>query len=234
MEQKKIGRFIAELRNEKGLTQAELGEKLGVSDKAVSKWENGRCLPDPSLYKPLCELLNTNLIELFDGERLPEGSEVQKADSVIHALAEESEKKSVFKLISMIFSAVFIVLGVIFLFLPGLSGIDGAYYVICVSVGLLFLFLGVLINIFIWASSKNKVVKNEGIGFSGALTLIFITLKLTGNIDWPWIWVFAPLWVSALLIVLFLLVVFMIAGVKDKLAGRPVFSRREKPKSKET
>lgn len=220
MEQKKIGKFIQEMRNEAGLTQAELGEKLGVSDKAVSKWENGKCLPDPSLYKPLCEALDINLIELFDGERLSEGGEIQKADSVIHALAEEAEKKSVFKVISMIFSSVFVVLGVIFLFLPGLSDIDGTYSVICVSAGLFFLFLGVVINILIWAASKNKVVKNEGIGFFSALTLIFITLKLTGNIEWSWVWVLAPLWATVLLIVLLLLIVFIVSkakeGFKDK------------------
>ena len=49
MDQRKIGRFIAELRTELNLTQTELGDKLGVSYKAVSKWENGICLPDPSL-----------------------------------------------------------------------------------------------------------------------------------------------------------------------------------------
>ena len=56
MDQKKIGKFIAELRTEKDLTQTELGEMLGVSYKAVSKWENGICLPDASLYDDICKI----------------------------------------------------------------------------------------------------------------------------------------------------------------------------------
>ena len=54
MDQKKIGKFIAGRRREAGMTQQALSEKLGVSDKTVGNWENGRNLPDPSLYKPLC------------------------------------------------------------------------------------------------------------------------------------------------------------------------------------
>lgn len=69
MDQKKIGKFIAELRTEQQLTQTELGEKLGVSYKAVSKWENGICLPDPSLYNELCKIFKITKDELFSGCR---------------------------------------------------------------------------------------------------------------------------------------------------------------------
>ena len=70
MDQIKIGKFIAQQRKEQNLTQRELGEKLGVSYKAVSKWETGKCLPDASLYNPLCGELNITLTELFSGERI--------------------------------------------------------------------------------------------------------------------------------------------------------------------
>ncbi len=70
MDQMKIGKFIAACRKEQGMTQAVLAEKLGVSDRAVSKWENGRNMPDVSLMPELCELLKTNFNELFAGERL--------------------------------------------------------------------------------------------------------------------------------------------------------------------
>ncbi len=69
MDQRKIGRFIAELRTERNLTQTELGDKLGVSYKAVSKWENGICLPDPSLYNDICRIFNITKDELFSGSR---------------------------------------------------------------------------------------------------------------------------------------------------------------------
>ena len=65
MDQKKIGFFMAACRREQGLTQAQLAEKLGVTDKAVSKWETGRCLPDASLFVPLTMILGTTLDELL-------------------------------------------------------------------------------------------------------------------------------------------------------------------------
>lgn len=68
MNQEKIGKFIASKRKEQKLTQAELAEKLGVTDKSVSNWENGRNMPDLSLFKPLCELLNISINDLISGE----------------------------------------------------------------------------------------------------------------------------------------------------------------------
>lgn len=71
MDQKKIGAFIADRRRELGLTQAQLAERLNVTDKAVSKWETGRGLPDASLFQPLCDQLGVSLGELFAGETVP-------------------------------------------------------------------------------------------------------------------------------------------------------------------
>ena len=70
MDPKKIGRFIAACRKEQGFTQAALAERLGITDRAVSKWETGRSMPDASIMPALCGLLGINLNELFCGERL--------------------------------------------------------------------------------------------------------------------------------------------------------------------
>ena len=70
MNQIKVGKFIAELRKEKNLTLEELAELLGVSSKSVSRWENGKNLPDAALYQPLCQALGVNLTELLSGERI--------------------------------------------------------------------------------------------------------------------------------------------------------------------
>ncbi len=67
MNQEKIGKFIAELRKESNMTQIELANKLGVTDRAVSKWENGRGLPDVSLFEPLCKEFNISVNELLKG-----------------------------------------------------------------------------------------------------------------------------------------------------------------------
>lgn len=70
MNQEKIGKFISRLRKEKNMTQQELAEKLNVTDKAVSKWENGRCLMDMALLKPLSKCLDVSIVELINGERI--------------------------------------------------------------------------------------------------------------------------------------------------------------------
>lgn len=70
MNQEKIGAFIAKCRKEKGMTQTELAEKIGVTDKSISNWENARCMPDLSLYKSLCDALDISINDFISGERV--------------------------------------------------------------------------------------------------------------------------------------------------------------------
>ena len=70
MNQEKIGKFIAKLRGEKNMTQQELANKIGVTDRAISKWENGRGMPDLSLMEPLCKELDITINELLSGEKV--------------------------------------------------------------------------------------------------------------------------------------------------------------------
>ncbi len=83
MNQIKIGAFISERRKAKGWTQSQLAEKLEITDKAVSKWETGRSMPDLSLFMPLCTLLDVTLNELFAGERIAEEKWKERADEVL-------------------------------------------------------------------------------------------------------------------------------------------------------
>lgn len=70
MEQEKIGKFIAKRRKDLHFTQANLAKKLGITDRAVSKWENGKSIPDASLMLDLCQLLEINVNELLTGEQI--------------------------------------------------------------------------------------------------------------------------------------------------------------------
>lgn len=70
MNQSKIGKFIAEKRKEQKLTQQDLAEKIGVSDRTIGNWENGRNLPDVSLFKPLCDILSITINDLISGEKI--------------------------------------------------------------------------------------------------------------------------------------------------------------------
>lgn len=92
MDQVKIGKFISELRKERGMTQKELSERLGVTDRAVSKWENGRGLPDFSCVKPLCEALGITFNEFVAGERIAEGAYQKSLEANLETVFEQSGK----------------------------------------------------------------------------------------------------------------------------------------------
>lgn len=70
MKQEEIGKFIAQCRKEKHLTQAQLAEQLGVTNKSISRWENGKTMMDISLYEPLCKILDIQVSELLYAKRL--------------------------------------------------------------------------------------------------------------------------------------------------------------------
>ena len=90
MEPTRIGRFIAERRKALGLTQRQLAERLAVSDKAVSKWETGRGLPDVLLMPPLCAVLGITVNDLLSGERVGEGDYRKKAEENMMELMREN------------------------------------------------------------------------------------------------------------------------------------------------
>lgn len=93
MEQEKIGKFIAALRKEKNMTQVELAEKIGVTDRAVSKWENGRGMPDISVIKPLCDELGITVNEFLSGERLNKKEYSDKVEENILNTLDYTNKK---------------------------------------------------------------------------------------------------------------------------------------------
>ncbi len=77
----KIGKYIAGKRKFLGMTQKQLAEKLGMSDKSVSKWERGVCLPDVSVYKELCSILGISLNEFLAGEDIAQENMIQKSET---------------------------------------------------------------------------------------------------------------------------------------------------------
>ena len=93
MDQIKTGGFIAELRKNQNMTQRELAEKLGVTDRAISKWENGRGLPDVSLMKPLCEILGITVTELLNGERASETETINKMEETVYEVLADRENQ---------------------------------------------------------------------------------------------------------------------------------------------
>lgn len=121
MDYKNIGKFIADIRKEKGYTQKELANLIGVSDKTISKWECGNGIPDLSYMDSLCESLGISINELISGQKLQENSYPRKAEENIMMLMKENanNKKSIW--MQSIIGVVFFIIFFIILFSEGLA-----------------------------------------------------------------------------------------------------------------
>lgn len=107
MNQIAIGNFIEKKRKEQNLTQAQLAEKLGVSNKTVSKWENGKCMPDYGVIQPLCTELGVTVSELMDGEEQAQDSiraydDEQVLDLIKRTQALESQRETLVGIILIV------------------------------------------------------------------------------------------------------------------------------------
>ena len=97
MNQEKIGKFISECRKDKKLTQSDLAEKLGVTDKSISNWENGRNMPDLSLFKPLCDILEISINDLISGEKVSKDKYEDKFEENLISTIDYTAKKIIEK-----------------------------------------------------------------------------------------------------------------------------------------
>lgn len=96
MSQEKIGRFIAECRKKKKMTQEELAVKLGVNSRSISRWENGICLPDISLYNELCKELGITVNEFLSGEKVSEDEYQEKFEENIIEVVKHTDDRNRF------------------------------------------------------------------------------------------------------------------------------------------
>lgn len=109
MNQQEIGKFIAKCRKEKNLTQIQLAKKLGVTDKSISRWENGKTMPDMSLYEPLCRILDINISELLYAKRIDNSDKIEYSDNLALSLLKTRSKIETFG----IFTEILIVVGIL-------------------------------------------------------------------------------------------------------------------------
>lgn len=148
MDQIKTGRFIALMRKNKKLTQRQLADKLGISDKTISKWECGNGLPEVSLMMPLCEILEISVNELLSGECLTECQYQIKAEENIMNLMkekEESKKKLIIEtIISLMCISVLVVCVLVAAYSPEMQII---YRVLIVAFGIVVSITGLIIAI---------------------------------------------------------------------------------------
>lgn len=128
MDAKKIGRFIAEQRKSLGLTQAELAEKLYVTDKAVSRWERGQGLPDINTIEPLAEALKVSIAEVMKGERNTDGLPSEDASSAVKNIIDlvgmkREEHKRIAIVVTVAALVIFCILLIDVMGFPGFIGV---------------------------------------------------------------------------------------------------------------
>ena len=148
MDQVKIGKFISECRKKKKLTQEELAEKLGVTNKSVSRWENGKTMPDYSVINLLCNELDISINELLSGEKIKESNYENKAnenlDSILKEYYKMKKQKRIIKIGLLIVSLlllisiikIILVMGIVSLSMlipskeiTGIDNYDKSYYI---------------------------------------------------------------------------------------------------------
>lgn len=138
MDQIKIGKFIKEKRKEKKITQDELAEKIGVSNRAISKWENGNCMPDSGIILELCKILGITINDLFHGEIIDKKDNERKFEKYlleIYKQKEDGDKKLlnfeiIFGVISMVFSFLIIFISAFLIEYKGMNESDMFFIII--------------------------------------------------------------------------------------------------------
>lgn len=146
MDQIKVGRFIAQTRKEKGLTQRQLADGLQISDKTISKWETGKGLPEVSLMMPLCEALQISVNELLSGERIAENEFKEKTERVIMDLVKEREENKKKVLLAVVSMVVTLVASLTIILVAGLLQMEQWQRFMLIGIGLAVLLGGLFVT----------------------------------------------------------------------------------------
>ena len=145
MDQIMIGKFIASERKRKAYTQKQLSEKLGISDKTISKWERGNGFPEVSLLLPLCNELDITVNELLSGERVSEEDYRKKAEeNMVNLVREAHESKKKIVLSAMV-AGLTIIAAVPLFILSGMLDMENWIRVLLIVIGLVVIVVGIAI-----------------------------------------------------------------------------------------
>lgn len=153
MDQEKIGIFIEEKRKQKKLTQQQLAQKIGVSNRTISNWENGKCMPEYDLLIPLTKELEISISELITGEKLDNKNDKQKnIEKLIKFLKNiENKKEEKYKKIGIsIFITGLLIIVIVLLFIPSNGYMNQEY----IKLGFLISTIGLL-----YKTQKEKIIK---------------------------------------------------------------------------
>ena len=145
MDQIKIGGFIAEERKRKGYTQKILSEKLGISDKTISKWERGNGFPEVSLLIPLCSELDITVNELLSGERVSEEQYRKKAEENMVNLVKEAQENKKKIILSVMVGILTIIAAVPLFIVAGMFDMSTGVRIAFIAIGIVVLIIGIAV-----------------------------------------------------------------------------------------
>ncbi|MGN0814157.1 MAG: helix-turn-helix domain-containing protein [Candidatus Coproplasma sp.] len=143
MDQRKTGKFIAQCRKDKGLTQRQLAEAIDVSDKTVSKWECGNGLPEVSLMLPLCEILEISVNELLCGERIQASDYKIKAEVTLMELIQEKQENKMKIILSGVVCAMMLVSVGTMALVTGLCEIETGWRIALIVIAVIEILVGI-------------------------------------------------------------------------------------------
>ena len=203
MDQEKIGKFIKEERKNKKLSQEELGELLGVSNRSISKWETGVSLPDISLFKSLCEVLDISYNELLSGERLNKTNYQEKLENNLSNVISYASKKD------NKFNGTLILLMVLSTFLSiYFINVNNKVWIPLSFIAIIILIYILRNNIINYSLMLFKKIKNNTYIFNILiLTISFITINVS-------LYMLNNMFLIVLSILLFLLVIYRLIKIK--------------------
>jgi len=212
MEPQKIGRFIHEIRMEMGMTQKELANKIGVSDKTISKWETGRGIPDTAIMSELCQVLGITINELLSGERLSVDNYSGKAEeNMVNLLKDTETQNEKHKWFNIVMNLLWLLLLCFMISILGMGGTNIIWFIDMPSLllicGFLVLALGISGQLkYFWLGIKSAYGKHTfkiedmvllkraehalGFGikiiiFSGIATALISFVTIMGHLEEP-------------------------------------------------
>jgi len=144
MDQVKTGKFIKHKRKEKKLTQSELAEKLNVTDRAISKWENGICMPDSGLITDLCKILNITINDLFSGEVVDMKDNEKRLEKNLLEIIRLKEEKDKQLLSLEIFIGILVtIIFLVCVFVASYIEMDVIYIIVIILFGIISFAIGI-------------------------------------------------------------------------------------------
>lgn len=203
MDQEKIGKFIKEERKNKKLSQEELGELLGVSNRSISKWETGVSLPDISLFKPLCEVLDISYNELLSGERLNKTNYQERLeDNLSNVISYASKKDNKFNGALILLMVLSTFLSIYFI------NVNNKVWIPLSFIAIIILIYILRNNIIKYSLMLFEKIKNNTYIFNILiLTISFITINVS-------LYMLNNMFLIVLSILLFLLVIYRLIKLK--------------------